>query len=200
MAKAQKKKAVKKKAAGSPTAKRGAGKAERAQTGSGKAAAGRAGKAGREKAERGGKAGSGSPGAARGASTAREKLIAVRPSGSKDDSFFDLVHEVARQIPRGRVTSYGAIAASLGDTGAALLACERNLFPPSASAAVEADRDLKLCFGNNAAQSQLDLFTNNQPVKQIALQRGKERLMEGTAPRERNGIAIRRLGVCTRAC
>jgi hypothetical protein len=58
-----------------------------------------------------------------------------------------------------------AIAASLGDTEAALLACKRNLFPPSASAAVEADRDLKLCFGNNAAQSQLDLYTNNQPVK-----------------------------------
>ena len=30
-----------------------------------------------------------------------------------------------------------AIAASLGDTEAALLACKRNLFPPSASAAVE---------------------------------------------------------------
>jgi 2-polyprenyl-6-methoxyphenol hydroxylase-like FAD-dependent oxidoreductase len=38
-----------------------------------------------------------------------------------------------------------AIAASLGDTEAALLACKRNLFPPSASAAVEADRDLRLC-------------------------------------------------------
>lgn len=44
----------------------------------------------------------------------REKLAALRPSGEKDDSFFDLVHEVARQIPRGRVTSYGAIAACLG--------------------------------------------------------------------------------------
>ena len=58
-----------------------------------------------------------------------------------------------------------AIAASLGDTGVDLLARKRNLFPPSASAAVEADRDLKLCFGNNAPQSQLDLFTNNQPAK-----------------------------------
>ena len=58
-----------------------------------------------------------------------------------------------------------AIAASLGDIEAALLACKRSLFPPSASAAVEADRDLKLCFGNNPPQSQLDLFTNNQPVK-----------------------------------
>ena len=58
-----------------------------------------------------------------------------------------------------------AIAASLGDTEAALLACRFNLFPPSASAAVEADRDLKLCFDNNAPQSQLVLVTNNQPAK-----------------------------------
>ncbi|MFT3826016.1 MAG: MGMT family protein [Chitinophagaceae bacterium] len=38
----------------------------------------------------------------------------VRPSGKKDDTFFELVFEVARQIPKGRVTSYGAIAACLG--------------------------------------------------------------------------------------
>jgi methylated-DNA-protein-cysteine methyltransferase-like protein len=44
----------------------------------------------------------------------REKLTAIRPSGQKEDNFFELVHEVARQIPRGRVTSYGAIAAALG--------------------------------------------------------------------------------------
>jgi methylated-DNA-protein-cysteine methyltransferase related protein len=44
----------------------------------------------------------------------REKLTVLRPSGQKEDSFFDLVHEVARQVPRGRVTSYGAIAACLG--------------------------------------------------------------------------------------
>jgi methylated-DNA-protein-cysteine methyltransferase-like protein len=44
----------------------------------------------------------------------RERLAAVKPSGGRDDSFFDLVHEVARQIPHGRVTSYGAIAACLG--------------------------------------------------------------------------------------
>ena len=44
----------------------------------------------------------------------RERLTTVKPSGGKDDSFFDLVHQVARQIPRGRVTSYGAIAACLG--------------------------------------------------------------------------------------
>jgi methylated-DNA-protein-cysteine methyltransferase related protein len=48
------------------------------------------------------------------ATPTRERLTAVKPSGGKDDSFFDLVHDVARQIPRGRVTSYGAIAACLG--------------------------------------------------------------------------------------
>lgn len=43
-----------------------------------------------------------------------EKLRSVTPSGKKDESFFELVFEVARQIPKGRVTSYGAIAAALG--------------------------------------------------------------------------------------
>jgi len=44
----------------------------------------------------------------------QEKLKAVRPSGKKEESFFELVYEVARQIPKGRVTSYGAIANCLG--------------------------------------------------------------------------------------
>ena len=39
---------------------------------------------------------------------------AVQPSGRKEQSFFEQVYEVARQIPKGRVTSYGAIAACLG--------------------------------------------------------------------------------------
>lgn len=43
-----------------------------------------------------------------------EKLKAVLPSGKKDSSFFEQVYEVAKQIPKGRVTSYGAIAAYLG--------------------------------------------------------------------------------------
>ncbi|MEO8405019.1 MAG: MGMT family protein, partial [Chitinophagaceae bacterium] len=38
----------------------------------------------------------------------------VKPSGAKDDNFFEQVYEVARLIPKGRVTSYGAIAAALG--------------------------------------------------------------------------------------
>jgi methylated-DNA-protein-cysteine methyltransferase-like protein len=43
-----------------------------------------------------------------------EKLRSVLPSGKKDSSFFEQVYDVARQIPKGRVTSYGAIAAYLG--------------------------------------------------------------------------------------
>jgi len=39
----------------------------------------------------------------------------VRPSGS----FFEKVYEVVRQVPRGRVTSYGAIAEYLGTRGSA---------------------------------------------------------------------------------
>jgi len=42
------------------------------------------------------------------------RLKSVKPSGKKDESFFELVYEVARQIPKGKVTSYGAIAACLG--------------------------------------------------------------------------------------
>ncbi len=42
------------------------------------------------------------------------RLKSVKPSGKKDESFFELVYEVARQIPKGRVTSYGAIATCLG--------------------------------------------------------------------------------------
>ena len=43
-----------------------------------------------------------------------EKLKSVTPSGKRDNTFFELVFDVVRQIPRGRVTSYGAIAAALG--------------------------------------------------------------------------------------
>lgn len=32
----------------------------------------------------------------------------------KNDSFFAAVYDVVRQVPRGRVTSYGSIAAALG--------------------------------------------------------------------------------------
>lgn len=48
-----------------------------------------------------------------------EKLQIVNPSGKRDDSFFDLVHQVARQIPKGRVTSYGAIGRFLGSPSSA---------------------------------------------------------------------------------
>ena len=47
------------------------------------------------------------------------RLKSIKPSGRKDESFFELVYEVARQIPEGRVTSYGAIANALGTKSSA---------------------------------------------------------------------------------
>jgi methylated-DNA-protein-cysteine methyltransferase-like protein len=43
-----------------------------------------------------------------------DQLRAVLPSGKKESDFFQQVWALVRLIPRGRVTSYGAIAASLG--------------------------------------------------------------------------------------
>ena len=51
--------------------------------------------------------------------TTKQKLRSVKPSGRNDESFFELVYEVARQIPKGRVTSYGAIANALGTKSSA---------------------------------------------------------------------------------
>ena len=46
--------------------------------------------------------------------TSQAPLKSIRPSGKSEDTFFELVFEVVRQIPKGRVTSYGAVAAALG--------------------------------------------------------------------------------------
>lgn len=43
-----------------------------------------------------------------------QKLKPVKPSGKRDENFFELVYEVVRQVPKGKVTSYGAVAACLG--------------------------------------------------------------------------------------
>lgn len=38
----------------------------------------------------------------------------MNSANSRDDSFFERVYQVVRQIPEGRVTSYGAIARAIG--------------------------------------------------------------------------------------
>ena len=58
-----------------------------------------------------------------------------------------------------------AIATHPGDVEGALVAYEQDLFPRSASAAVGADRNIKLFFDENSPQSVVDLFTNYQSVK-----------------------------------
>ena len=57
-----------------------------------------------------------------------------------------------------------AIAAHPGDVEAALSAYESDLFPRSASAAAEADRNIKLFFDEDSPQSVVDLFTSYQPI------------------------------------
>jgi len=51
--------------------------------------------------------------------TKKSKLSQVLPSGKKDTSFFEQVYDVVREIPVGRVTTYGAIAAFLGTKSSA---------------------------------------------------------------------------------
>ncbi|GAB3423881.1 MGMT family protein [Niabella aquatica] len=41
-------------------------------------------------------------------------LKSITPSGTTDQGFFEQVFDIARQIPKGRVTSYGAIARCIG--------------------------------------------------------------------------------------
>jgi len=48
-----------------------------------------------------------------GAKTKKERLISVKPSGKKDETLVDLIYDLVRQIPPGRVTTYGAIATVL---------------------------------------------------------------------------------------
>lgn len=59
----------------------------------------------------------------------------IQPSGGTDASFFEQVHAIARCVPSGKVTSYGAIAAALGPkTAARMVGWAMNMahtaFPP----------------------------------------------------------------------
>ncbi len=63
--------------------------------------------------------------------TNNTRLKAVMPSGQKDLDFSEQVYDIARQIPKGRVTSYGAIAKCIGTgksarlVGWAMSACSK---------------------------------------------------------------------------
>jgi methylated-DNA-protein-cysteine methyltransferase-like protein len=54
-------------------------------------------------------------------SFAEKRLPSIRPSGNKEDEFAGQVYAVARQIPRGRVTTFGAIGAAIGSPRSARL-------------------------------------------------------------------------------
>jgi len=81
-----------------------------------------------------------------------------------EPNFFDSVYEVARLIPAGRVTSYGAIASYLGTRGSsrmvgyAMQACG-NLQPPVPAHRVVNRQGLltaKFHFGGNRMQEMLE--------------------------------------------
>jgi methylated-DNA-protein-cysteine methyltransferase-like protein len=82
----------------------------------------------------------------------------------KDDNFFEQVYEVARLIPAGRVTSYGAIAAYLGTKGSsrmvgwAMQACGKAMPPVPAHRVVNRQGLLtaKFHFGGNLMQQLLE--------------------------------------------
>ncbi len=48
------------------------------------------------------------------ASTSKKPRLKNVPAGTKEYNFFEDVFDVVRKVPKGRVTSYGAIAAYLG--------------------------------------------------------------------------------------
>jgi methylated-DNA-protein-cysteine methyltransferase-like protein len=81
-----------------------------------------------------------------------------------DINFFDKVYQVARLIPRGRVTSYGAIAAYLGTKGSsrmvgyAMQAAGRANPPVPAHRVVNRQGLLtaKFHFGGNTMQEMLE--------------------------------------------
>lgn len=81
-----------------------------------------------------------------------------------DINFFDKVYQVARLIPKGRVTSYGAIAAYLGTKGSsrmvgyAMQACGKEQPPVPAHRVVNRQGLLtaKQHFGGNRMQEMLE--------------------------------------------
>jgi len=81
-----------------------------------------------------------------------------------DYGFFDNVYDVARQIPAGRVTSYGAIASYLGTKGSSRIVGYAMQAAGSASPSVPAHRVVnrqglltaKFHFGGDTMQSLLE--------------------------------------------
>ncbi|MGV3278652.1 FAD-dependent oxidoreductase [Rickettsiales bacterium LUAb2] len=57
------------------------------------------------------------------------------------------------------------IANNQNDIEAALMTYEKELFLRSSTVAVEAEKSLNICYGNNAPQSLVDFFTNANPTE-----------------------------------
>jgi 2-polyprenyl-6-methoxyphenol hydroxylase-like FAD-dependent oxidoreductase len=76
-----------------------------------------------------------------------------------------------------------ALAAHPDDVEAALIAYEKDLFPRSASAAAEADRNLKLFFDDGTPQSVVEFFTNAEPASNCP---ARQQIVRDHAPMRRS--------------
>ena len=99
-----------------------------------------------------------------------EQPRAVLPSGKAANDFFTRVYEVVRLIPKGRVTSYGAIAKYLGSgrsarmVGWAMNAAHHQHPPVPAHRVVNRNGQLsgKMHFGN---PEEMERLLRNEKIK-----------------------------------
>ncbi|WP_257666507.1 MGMT family protein [Parapedobacter tibetensis] len=82
---------------------------------------------------------------------------------NKKINFFEQVHQIVRQIPEGRVTSYGAIARALGTAGSSRMVGYAMRAAPTANPPIPAHRVVnrvgmlsgKMAFGSPTLMQQL---------------------------------------------
>jgi methylated-DNA-protein-cysteine methyltransferase-like protein len=99
-----------------------------------------------------------------------EKPREVLPAGTRDSDFFSKVYEVVRLVPRGRVTTYGAIARFLGSgksarmVGWAMNACHQVTPPVPAHRVVNRNGQLsgKMHFGE---PGRMEKLLNQEKIK-----------------------------------
>lgn len=81
------------------------------------------------------------------------------------DDAAHLMSPLAREVTNLVMLDGADLGKATAGSAEGLIAYEKGLFPRSASATAEAERNLRLCFGENAPRSLLDLFSSAQLAK-----------------------------------
>lgn len=81
------------------------------------------------------------------------------------DDAAHLMSPLAREVTNLIMLDGADLRKATASSADELIAYEEGLFPGSASATAEAERNLRLCFGENAPCSLLDLFSSAQLAK-----------------------------------